>query len=39
MTKYFDKLIKIKFYILHYPSHGNVKNNAIFGHANFIGYH
>jgi len=36
MTKYFDKLINIKFYILSYPSHGNMKNNAILGHVNFF---
>jgi hypothetical protein len=35
MTKYFDKWIKIKFYILYYPSHGNKKNNAILGHVDF----
>jgi len=36
MTKYFDKLIKIKFYILYYPSHGNIKNNFILGHVDFF---
>jgi hypothetical protein len=36
MTKYFDKLQKIKFYILCYPSHGNMKNNVILGHVDFF---
>jgi hypothetical protein len=36
MTKYFDKLLKIKFYIICYPLHGNMKNNAILGHVDFI---
>ncbi len=36
MTKYFDKWIKIKFYILCYPSHENMKKNAILGHLNFF---
>jgi len=31
MTKYFDKLLKIKFYILFYLKHGKMKNNAIWG--------
>jgi hypothetical protein len=35
MTKYFDKLLKIKFYISCYPSHGNMENNAILGHVDF----
>ncbi len=33
MSKYFDILLKISFYNLCYPSHGNMKNNAIFGHV------
>jgi len=36
MTKYFDKLQKIKFYNFCYPSHGNVKNNVILGHVDFF---
>jgi len=36
MTKYFDKILKIKFYILCYPSHGNTKNNVILGHVDFF---
>jgi hypothetical protein len=36
MTKYFDKLPKIKFYIICYPSHGNMKKNAILGHVDFF---
>jgi hypothetical protein len=36
MTKYFDKLLKIKFYIFCYPSHGNMKNNAILGHEDLF---
>jgi len=36
MTKYFDKLLKIKIYILCYPSHGNMKNNVILGHVYFF---
>jgi hypothetical protein len=37
MTKYFDKLlIQIKFCIICYPSHGNMKNNAILGHVDFF---
>jgi hypothetical protein len=36
MTKYFDKLLKIKLYIFFYPSHGNMKNNAILGHVDFF---
>jgi hypothetical protein len=37
MTKYFDKLlIQIKFYIICYPSHGNMENNAILGHVDFF---
>jgi len=36
MTKYFDKLLKIKLYIFCYPSHGNLKNNAILGNVNFF---
>ncbi len=37
MTKYFDKLLNIKLYILCYPLHGNMKNNAILGHVDFFG--
>ncbi len=38
MTNYFDKLlIYIKFYILCYPSHGNMKKNVILGHVDFLG--
>jgi hypothetical protein len=37
MTKYFDKLLKIKFCIICYPSHANIKNNAILGHVDFFG--
>jgi hypothetical protein len=36
MTKYFDKLLKIKFYNFCYPSHENMKNNAILGHVDFF---
>jgi len=36
MTKYFDKLLKIKFYILYYPSQGKMKKNVIFGHVAFF---
>ncbi len=36
VTKYFDKLVKIKFYILWYPSHVNMKNNAILRHVDFL---
>jgi hypothetical protein len=36
MTKYFDKWINIKVYIICYPSHGNMKKNAILGHVNFF---
>jgi hypothetical protein len=36
MTKYFDKLMNSKLYIFHYPLHGNMKNNAILGHADFF---
>jgi hypothetical protein len=36
MTTYFDKILKIKFYILRYPSHGNTKNNVILGHVDFF---
>jgi len=35
-TKYFDKLLEIKFYILYNPKHGNMKNNAILGHEDFF---
>jgi len=31
MTKYFDKLNKIKIYIVCYPSHGNMKIMAFWG--------
>jgi hypothetical protein len=36
MTKHFDKWLKIKFYILCYPSHGNMKTNTILGHVDFF---
>ncbi len=37
MTNYFDKLlIYIKFYIICYPSHENMKKNAILGHVDFF---
>jgi hypothetical protein len=36
MTNYFDKLIKIKFYIFCYPSHGDMKNNVILGDVDFF---
>jgi hypothetical protein len=36
MTKYFDKLLKIIFYIIGYPSHQNMKNNVILGHVDFF---
>jgi len=36
MTEYFDKLLKINFYIFCYPSHGNMKNNANLGHVHFF---
>jgi hypothetical protein len=36
MTKNFDKFLKIKFYIFCYPSHGNIKKNAILGHVDFF---
>jgi hypothetical protein len=36
MTKYFDKLLKIKLYIFCYPSHWNMKNNVILGHVDFF---
>jgi hypothetical protein len=36
MTKYFDKLLKMKIYIFCYPLHGNMKNNAILGHVDFF---
>jgi len=36
MTNYFDKLIKIKFYILCYPSHGNMKKSSILGQVDFF---
>jgi hypothetical protein len=36
MTKYFDKLLKIKFYILYYPSQGKMKKNVILGHVAFF---
>jgi hypothetical protein len=36
MTKYFDKLLKIKFYIFYNPSHENMKNNTILGHVDFF---
>jgi hypothetical protein len=36
MTKYFDKLLKIKLYNICYPSHGNMKNNVILGHVDFF---
>jgi hypothetical protein len=39
MTEYFDKLLKIKFYIFCYPSHGKMKNNVILGHVDFFGIH
>jgi hypothetical protein len=39
MTKYFDKLlIYIKLFSICYPSHGNMKNNAILGHVDFFWY-
>jgi hypothetical protein len=31
MAKYFGKLLKIKFYILYYPSHGNMKKMSFWG--------
>jgi hypothetical protein len=37
MTKYFDKLLKIKFCIICYPSHANIKNNVILRHVEFFG--
>jgi hypothetical protein len=36
MTKYFDKLLKIKLYISYYLLHGNMKNNAILEHVDFF---
>jgi hypothetical protein len=36
MTKYLDKSLKIKLYFFCYPSHGNMKNNVILGHVDFI---
>jgi hypothetical protein len=36
MTKYFDKRINTKFYIICYQSHGNMKNNAILSHVDFL---
>jgi hypothetical protein len=36
MTKYFDKLLKIKFYNFCYSSHGNKKNDFILGHVDFL---
>jgi hypothetical protein len=36
MTKYFDKLMNIKFYMICYPSHGNMKKNAILEHVNLF---
>jgi hypothetical protein len=36
MTKYFDKLLKIKLYIFCYPTHGSMKNDAILGHVDFF---
>jgi hypothetical protein len=36
MAKYFDKLLKIKFHIVYYPSHGNMKNDAILAHVDFF---
>jgi hypothetical protein len=31
MTKYFDKLLKIKFYNFCYPSHENIKTMPFWG--------
>jgi len=31
MTKYFDKLVKMKFYIFCYPSHENMKKMSFWG--------
>jgi hypothetical protein len=39
MTKYFDKLLKVKLYIFCYPSHENMKNNVILGHFIFFEIH
>jgi hypothetical protein len=36
MTKYFDKLLKIKIYKFCYPLNGNRKNNLILGRVNFF---
>jgi hypothetical protein len=36
MTKYFDKLLKIKLYIFYHPSHGNMKEDAILGHVDLF---
>jgi len=36
MTKYFDKLLNIKLYIFLFPSHGNMKDNVILGHVDFL---
>jgi len=36
MAKYFDKLLKIKFHIVCYLSHGNMKNDAILGNVDFF---
>jgi hypothetical protein len=33
---YTYKLLKIKFYIVYYPSHGNMKKNVILGHVDFF---
>jgi len=39
MTKYFDKLLKVKLYIFCYPSHGNMKNNVFWGMWIFFEIH
>jgi hypothetical protein len=39
MTKYFDKLLKIKFYISCCSSHGKMKTNAILEHVDFFEIH
>jgi hypothetical protein len=36
MTKYFDQLMDIKFYILCYLSYGNMKKNVILEHVDFF---
>jgi len=36
ITKYFDKQIKIKFYVICYISYRNMKNNVMLGHVDFF---